>query len=70
MCLQQLLSLHFDGMSRVNDNLACNESQIRQHDVEGEDAHEMEVIQRRSSGKLRRLYKPLIGKDVIASESF
>ena len=42
-------------MSHVDDNLASNESQIRQNDVEGEDAHEMKEIQRRSAGKLRGL---------------
>ena len=50
-----MLKLSFDGMSRVDDNLACKESQIRQNDVEGEDAHEMKEIQPRSAGKLRRL---------------
>ena len=42
-------------MSRVDDNLGDQESQIRQNDVEGEDAHEMKEIQPRSAGKLRRL---------------
>ena len=54
-------------MSRVDDNLASNKSQIRQRDVEGEDAHEMEVIQRRSAGKLRSHWSEKI---LIASESF
>ena len=50
LLLPQLLSLSFDGMSCVN-NLANNNFQIRQDNVEQGNAWEMDDIQRRSACK-------------------